>query len=383
MKNLNGWIRIILIKEGKFYHMGKFWNKLGEALFKGMMHSAGVESLNPYIGLLLKADTKDLIADEKFRLGMVYGYGQYGVLQDRIKAKEYFRMAAEEGHPPAMVMYLQCLMTKPDEHSPEILKWLTKASELGEKQALYNLGISYHRGDVPGVDPIKDSLTLFRKSAELGYSSSYSRMACIYHEGEGVDQNDTIAKYWAWLDFANSQTQEQRNHSIFNILIKPSDLFEGNIVNFKKIIEEAAEAGEPDAMNNWGTGIYPEDPKKGIELQQRAIEMGHKIAACNMGKHLWTEEVKDYDNAFKLFQTSADWGCAEAQYSLAVMFGEGLGVTKDIPQAWKWLEKSINMGCDDARRYFAHLIMTNQMLEILPDKVMRGPSYMELAHSQL
>lgn len=101
-----------------------------------------------------------------------------------------------------------------------------------------------------------------------------------------------------------------------------------------------------------------------------------------MGKYLWTEEVKDYDNAFKLFQTSAEWGCVEAQYSLAVMFGEGLGVTKDIPQAWKWLEKSINMGCYDARRYFVHLIMTNRMLEILPDKVMRGPSYMELSHSQ-
>lgn len=363
--------------------MGKFWNKIGEALFKGMMHSVGVKSLNPYIGLLIKADTKDLIADEKFRLGMVFGYGQYGVSIDEYKAKEYFRMAAEEGHPLAMVMYLQFLMSKPDEHSPEILKWLRKAAELGEKQALYNLGISYHRGDIPDVDPIKDSLPLFRKSAELGYAPSYSRMACIYHDGEGVEQNDTIAKYWAWLDFASRQTQEQRNQSIFYELVKSSDLLEGNVVNFKKIIEEAADAGEPDALNNWGTGIYPEDHTKGMQLQHQAIELGHQIAACNMGKHLWTDEVKDYGRAFKLFKSSADWGCAEAQYSLAVMYGFGLGVAKDINKAWEWLEKSINMGCNDARRYFSDLIMTNQLQDILHDNVMRGSSYLELSNSKV
>ena len=37
---------------------------------------------------------------------MVYGYGQYGVSKDNIKAKEYFKMVAEEGHPPVLSVVL-------------------------------------------------------------------------------------------------------------------------------------------------------------------------------------------------------------------------------------------------------------------------------------
>lgn len=355
--------------------------KIGNIFFRGMMRSVGVECLNPYIGLLLKADEDDLIADELYRLSLSFQHGAYGLRIDESRAKYYCKLAAEKGHEVAQLFYAMWLMTKPDDASEDVLYWLQKAAEQGERQSLYNLGISVHRGDIFGKDIVKDSLTLFRKSAELGYAPAYSRMAWIYHEGEGVKVNDSIAKYWAWLDYANS-SPEEREKSIFNILVQPSDLTPDSIVNHKKIIQEAAEAGESDALNNWGTGLYPTDPKKGMELQQRAIDLGHQIAACNMGKHLWTEEVKDYSAALSLFQSSAEWGCAEAQYSLAVMYGEGLGVTKNIPVAWEWLEKSLNKGCNDARRYFAHLIMTNQLNDIIPDKVMRGPSYQELAQIQ-
>lgn len=357
-----------------------FFDKIGNILFRGMMRSSGVECLNPYIGLLLKANEDDLIADELYRLSLVFQYGNYGMSIDESRAIHYCGLAAEKGHEVAQLFYAMWLMRKPDDASRDVLYWLQAAAKQGEKQSLYNLGISIHRGDIPGRDAVKDSLPLFRKSAELGYAPAYSRMAWIYHEGEGVKTNDTIAKYWAWLDFANCSSDEDRKKSMFNILVEQADVTSESIINHKKIIEEAAEAGEADALNNWGTGLYSSDLQKGMELQQRAIDLGHQIAACNMGKHLWTESVKDYKSAFPLFLSSADWGCAEAQYSLAVMYGEGLGVPKDIALAWNWLEKSLNKGCDDARKYFAHLIMTNQLQEILPDKVMRGPSYLELAN---
>lgn len=359
----------------------KIANKMFEGLLKSAVKSTGVESLNPYIGLLMKAEEEDLIADELFRLSMVLKEGAYGVFKDEKRAKELCLKAAEKGHEVAQLFYAMWLMRKPDDASAEVLYWLQKAADQGERQSLYNLGISIHRGDISGMEPVKDSLPLFRKSAELGYPPAYSRMAYIYHDGEGVKTNDTIAKYWAWLDYANG-SPEERDRSIFNVLVEPSDLTSDSIINHKKIIQEAAEAGEPDALNNWGTGLYSSDPEKGVELQKRAIDLGHQIAACNMGKHLWTEEVKDYSVALQLFHSSAEWGCAEAQYSLAVMYGEGLGVSKNICLAWEWLEKSLNKGCNDARRYFAHLIMTNQLNNVIPDKVMRGPSYQELSQIQ-
>lgn len=363
-------------------------NKFGNFLFKGAMKSVGVESLNPYIGLLLKADVNDLIADELYRLSLAYQYGEYGLSVNEDRAIQYCKLASEKGHEVAQLFYAMWLMKRPDDASPEVLYWLQKAAEQGERQSLYNLGISIHRGDIPDKDPVSDSLPLFRKSAELGYAPAYSRMAWIYNDGEGVEKSKSIAKYWAWLDYSNCSSEDERAKSIFNALIEQDDLISygdhmdestSYIVNHKKIIEDAAEAGETDALNNWGTGLYNTDKRRGMELQQRALDMGHKIAACNMGRHLWTEEVKDYATALTLFMSSAEWGCAEAQYSLAIMYGEGLGVTKDLPLAWYWLEKSLNKGCNDARRYFAHLIMTNQLQDILADRVMRGPSYLELS----
>lgn len=366
-------------------------NKLGNLLFRGLMSSAGVKCLNPYIGLLLKANEDDLIADELFRLSLSFQNGEYGLPKDERRAYDYCKLAAERGHEVAQLFYAMWLMRKPDDASPEVLSWLQKAAEQGERQSLYNLGISIHRGDIPGKDPIKDSIPLFRKSAELGYAPAYGRMAWIYHDGEGVEKNDTIAKYWAWLDYMNSSSEDEKEKSIFHALVGEGDIIKIDstdneasqyAINHKKIIVEAANAGESDALNNWGTGLYKTDQVAGMELQQRAVEMGHQIAAVNVGRHLWTQEVRDYANALPLFQSSAEWGCAEAQYSLAIMYGEGLGVPKDLAIAWKWLEKSLNKGCDDARRYFAHLIMTNQLQDILPDKVMRGPSYLELSNSK-
>lgn len=359
----------------------KIVNNMLDGLLKSAVKSRGIESLNPYIALLMKAEEEDLIADELFRLSMVLKEGTYGVFKDENRAKELCLKAAQKGHEIAQLFYVLWLMRKPDDASADVLYWLQKAAYQGEPQSLYNLGISVHRGDISRKDPVKDSLPLFKKSAELGYAPAYSRMAWIYHEGEGVGANDTIAKYWAWLDYANS-SPEDREKSIFNILVQPTDLTSESIINHQKIIQEAAEVGEADALNNWGTGLYSADPEKGMELQKRAIELGHQIAACNMGKHLWTDEVKDYSAALQLFDSSAEWGCADAQYCLAVMYGEGLGVTKNIPFAWKWLEKSLNKGNNDARRYFAHLIMTNQLNEIITDKVMRGPSYLELSQIQ-
>ena len=60
---------------------------------------------------------------------------------------------------------------------------------------------------------IAKSNELFRQSAEAGYQTAYSRMAQIYFNGKEVERNIKIAKYWAWLDFANLP-EDSRNNSI-------------------------------------------------------------------------------------------------------------------------------------------------------------------------
>ena len=125
--------------------MGLF-NKIGKLLFRGAMNSAGVKCLNPYLGLILQAKDDDLIADEMFRASLAYQYGQYGLRKDSYKAIEYCRKAAERGHAAAQLNMVMWSMHKSDDNNPEVMRWLRLAANQGERQALYNLGISYHRG---------------------------------------------------------------------------------------------------------------------------------------------------------------------------------------------------------------------------------------------
>lgn len=114
------------------------------------------------------------------------------------KALEYYRKAAERGHAVAQLFMVMGMMQYHDDHNEEVMKWLHKAAEQGEKQALYNLAISYHRGDIGGVANIERSTSLFHAAAEKGYGAACARYALLFFNGEdGIKKNVPIAKFWA------------------------------------------------------------------------------------------------------------------------------------------------------------------------------------------
>lgn len=249
-------------------------------------------------------------------------------------------------------------------HSYELketmLSYLAKAAKLGEKDAIYNLAIAIHRGDYPLEDKITDSLKLFIKAAELGSYPAYSRLAWIYANGKGTPVNRTIAKYWSWLAYANAQNEQQQNDAYFMDLIEYEDILENNVVNHRKIIEDAARAGERDALCNWGTGLLSYDKDSAIKILKESVKFGHKIAACNLGRYYWAPYNKNYEQALPLFKVASEWGCAEAQYGLAVMYFQGLGVNQDLKESWKWLQLSVNQGCKEAQAFLSLTIDTFQ-----------------------
>ena len=122
--------------------------------------------------MVIDAPESDVIADELFRVGMAYYEGAYMLPKDMDKALSYFKKAAERGHAVAQTFMVMGSMKHNDDHSDDVMYWLNKAAEQGERQALYNLGISYHRGDINGEINIAKSNELFRQSAEAGYSAA-------------------------------------------------------------------------------------------------------------------------------------------------------------------------------------------------------------------
>lgn len=56
-------------------------------------------------------------------------------------------------------------------------------------------------------------------------------------------------------------------------LIEYEDILENNVVNHRKIIEDAARAGERDALCNWGTGLLSYDKDSAIKILKESVTM--------------------------------------------------------------------------------------------------------------
>lgn len=354
-------------------------NKIGNILFRGMTKSAGVECLNPYIGLILKADDNDLIADELFRVSLAYQYGQYGLRSDSEKAKEYCRKAAERGHAAAQLNMAMWTMTKPDDSSKEVLDWLQKAADQGERQALYNLGISYHRGDLGNPD-ISESLKLVRKSAERYYGTAYVRLAFLYLNGDGkIPADIRRARFFALKGIMDDIPDA---HNLFMLMATHEEQESGHI-DANEIVESAVSAGEPLAAIEKYMSLCGQN-KSNIDTAISELEKYTETGCVLINEILGILyiEKKQYDKAVANFEVGAKDGLEWSQYYLAHAFYKGFGIEKDIEKALLWVGKSLNSGNNQARKLFAQMIMNNDLQDILPDKVMRGPAYLELSDSQ-
>ena len=351
---------------------------LGYLAYKQNKHVKSVcrEGCRPYISKILEADDKDLIADELFRLSVTYQNGSDFLQKDESKAMDYCKKAAERGHVVAQLFMVQWLMKFSDDHSKDVMDWLVKAANQGERQAMYNLGISYHRGDIEGTVDIKKSHLFFRRSAEKSYGPACLRMAQIFLMGEdSITANKAIAKFWAWEAHING---DQEGGSLFQHLIEENDIVDGKL-NWKKVYGEAAESGERFAYHVMGAtyALDLHDEEKANEYWTKASELGCIQSMYNQGVLL--QKTGAIDDAIKLYQTSAEQGEEIAQYALASIFYYGSGVEKDVAKAWYWNEKALNFGYTPARYLLAVMVLQNSLIEILPDKVLRGLSYMEQA----
>lgn len=348
-------------------------------LFRGMMKSAGVECLNPYMGLILKANEDDLIADELFRASLAYQYGQYGLRTNSEKAKEYCRKAAERGHAAAQLNMVMWTMQKPDNSSKEVLDWLQKAAEQGERQALYNLGISYHRGDFGNPD-ISESLRLVRKSAERHYGPAYARLAMLYYHGDGnIPADIRLARFFA---LKGAVEHDQESHNLLMQMATGDEKASGHI-DSNEIIESAISAGEPMAAIDKYMSLCAQD-KNNIDSAICELEKFTEADCVLVNESLGILylDKKQLDKAIPNFEKAANEGLDWSQFYLADLYYNGNGVERNVEKALMLVEKSLNSGNDQARRLFAQMTMNNDLQDILPDKVMRGPAYLELSYSQ-
>lgn len=186
-------------------------------------------------------DDDERKADLAFEMGMAYKNGD-GVEQDPEMAIAFFKIAAELGHMLAQMAVGSYYYALNDCY--EAIKWIGMAAEMGNAEALFNMGIFYLEGMGCDQDMEKCANYLHR-AARRRHPEAQFAYADLLSNGWGVEQDEKRAMKW-YLD--------------------------------------AAENGHVEAMYRLGEiyeegRIVPEDLAAAAKWYNAACEKGHRMAA--------------------------------------------------------------------------------------------------------
>jgi TPR repeat protein len=159
------------------------------------------------------------------------------------------------------------------------------AAERGDVGAQFFLGVMYANGRLGVVRDDAQAVAWYRKAAEQGNALAQNNLGEMYKNGRGVPKDDMQAAAW---------------------------------------YRKAAYQGDALAQGNLAMlGSVQNAPTLANEEQLAAI--------------------------FRDTRAAAERGDATAQYSLAGMYSEGLGVAQDDAQAVAWFRKAAEQGNADAQ----------------------------------
>jgi len=137
--------------------------------------------------------------DEMVRIGDTFRTGD-GPLQDYNLALNWYRLAAERGHPGGQYnlaqMYELGLGVRRD--TIEAAFWYRRAAEQGEVHSQHHLAAMYRDGRGVSRDP-QLSLAWFEAAARQGHVEVFSELAMAYQQGEGMAMDIRRAYLWWWL----------------------------------------------------------------------------------------------------------------------------------------------------------------------------------------
>lgn len=137
-------------------------------------------------------DEDERKADYAFEMGMKYKNGD-GVEADVDTAIAYFKIAAELGHMLGQMAVGSYYYALNDCY--EAIKWIGMAAELGNAEALFNMGVFYMEG--MGCDQDMElSAKYFHRAARRRHPEAQFAYGDLLSQGWGVEQDSKRAIKW-------------------------------------------------------------------------------------------------------------------------------------------------------------------------------------------
>lgn len=180
-------------------------------------------------------------------------------------------------------------------------------------------------GDYP------EALRILTPLAEQGNAKAQYNLALFYHNGAGVEKSHD--KALQWLEKAAAQHLPEAQLALGEALLYG---------------EDGMTTYDAPAMQDQSTPPQAQR-ERGIALITQAAEQGLSQAQESLGRHWlngWriSEPRGDVQKAAYWLEKAAAQNNANAQYSLALLYRDGNGVTKDCDQALQLFEKAGDQG---------------------------------------
>ena len=293
-------------------------------------------------------------------LGWFYEVGR-GVEQDKEEAERWYLRGTKAGDPEGYYclakLYLNtdrlkegldCVQRGIDAGSPDChmllgnmysdglgveqdyklaLHWLNLAGQMGQADALNNVGLAYRLG--LGVVPDHPrALRIYQEAAAKGSAVAMFNVGSCFREGIGTKIDEKQAAKW---------------------------------------IKKSAEEGYVEAQYHYGVLLMegfgvPQDIRAGIDYIQQAADASFSEAQYQIGLLFLQGDLIPQDNsaAATWFELAAEQNHAAAQYELGVLLCSGEDVAPDYESSIAWLRKALDNELWKADEAFALAVVLSE-----------------------
>jgi TPR repeat protein len=239
-----------------------------------------------------KADSGD--ASAQFALAEAYDFGN-GAAQSDKNAFLWYRKSADQGFAPAQnsLGFMYRTGKGVEQNKEQAVAWYRKAAKQGNAKAMFNLGTAYFNGDGVSIDDIAAYawFTLARGHGSAPASDAVSRMS------------NTLAQW---------QTSAA--------LEKIGDFYEQ------------------------GSDLAP-DHKLAIDWYRKAAQLGEAPVRVKLAKFLLDQhDSQQYPEALHLCEDAGKQMYSPGALCAGLLYREGMGTTKNLQAATRWITKSAELG---------------------------------------
>ncbi len=276
--------------------------------------------------------------------GSIYGkYALEWLSEDRMVQLRAARKGANQGIPIAMV-HLASILADDAVSQDDVVEarsWLRRAMELGEPRARVDLGVLTAKGkggpkDLAGgermlaqvarehpelsllvgvmvSDLAEDGLpdanakgkAYIRRGAELGDLGAMMQMGHDYENGWGVAKNGKEAAWWY-----GRAAEKGDGHAMFYLGI----------------------------LLRTGSVNLPADPVAAAKWFRRGADLGNAFCTIQLARMMRNGEgvVKDAARSVAMLKEMAEQGNGDVQVELGLVYEEGLGLPRNLPEAYFW-----------------------------------------------